>query len=66
MINPKNLIGVDDYNQAFFDQIDEIEIKISNNLDLKEILKNYEIETINVSNFKLSSNSNDIEKKYLS
>ena len=63
VINPKNLIGVDDYNQAFFDQIDEIEIKISNNLDLKEILKNYEIETINVSNFKLSSNSNDIEKK---
>ena len=63
VINPKNLIGVDDYNQAFFDQIDEIEIKISNNLDLKEILKNYEIETINVSNFKLSSNSTDIEKK---
>ena len=63
VINPKNLIGVDDYNQAFFDQIDEIEIKISNNLDLKEILKNYEIETINVSNFKIYSNSNDIEKK---
>ena len=63
VINPKNLIGVDDYNQAFFDQIDEIEIKISNNLDLKKILKNYEIETINVSNFKLSSNSNNIEKK---
>ena len=63
VINPKKLIGVDDYNQAFFDLIDEIEIKISNNLDLKKILKNYEIETINVSNFKLSSNSNDIEKK---
>ena len=63
VINPKNLIGVDDYNQAFFDQIDEIEIKISNNLDIKKILNKYEIETTNVSNFKLSSNSNDIEKK---
>ena len=63
VINPKNLIGIDDYNQAFFDQIDEIEIKISNNLDIKKILNKYEIETTNVSNFKLSSNSNDIEKK---
>ena len=63
VINPKNLIGVNDYNQAFFDQIDEIEIKISNNLDIKKILNKYEIETTNVSNFKLSSNSNDIEKK---
>ena len=63
VINPKNLIGIDDFNQAFFDKIDEIEIKISNNIDLKEILKDLEIETIGVLNFKLSSNSNDIEKK---
>ena len=63
IINPKNLIGVDDFNQAFFDKIDEIEIKISNNLDLKEILTDYDIETISVSDFKISSNKNDIQKK---
>ena len=63
IINPKNLIGIDDFNQTFFDEIDEIEIKISNNLDFKEILKSYEIKTANVSNFKLSSTSSDIEKK---
>ena len=63
IINPTNLIGVDDFNQAFFDKIDEIEGKISNNFDLKEILKSYEIETVSVSNFKLSPNSKEIEKK---
>ena len=63
IINPKNLIGVDNFNQAFFDKIDEIEIKISNNLDLKKILADFNIETISISNFKLSSNKNDIEKK---
>ena len=63
IINPKNLIGVDDFNQAFFDKIDEIEIKISNNLDLKEILSDFDIETISVSDFKISSNKKDIEKK---
>ena len=30
IINPKNLIGVDDFNQSFFDKIDQIEIDISN------------------------------------
>ena len=63
IINPKNLIGVDDFNQAFFDKIDEIEIKIENNLDLKEILTDFDIETISVSDFKISSNKNDIQKK---
>ena len=63
IINPKKLIGVDDFNQAFFDKIDEIEIKISNNLDLKEILTNYGITTTNVSNFRFSPSSKKIEKK---
>ena len=63
VINPKNLIGVDDFNQSFFDKVDEIEVKISNNLDLNEILKTYDIKTNSVSNFKLSSNSKNIEKK---
>ena len=39
IINPQNLIGVDDFNQVFFDKIDEIEIKISENSNISEILK---------------------------
>ena len=29
IINPKNLVGIDEFNQAFFDKIDQIEIDIS-------------------------------------
>ena len=63
VINPKNLIGIDEFNQTFFDKIDEIEIKISNNQDLKSILSNFNIIPTEVRNFKYSSDKNDIEKK---
>ena len=63
IINPKNLVGVDEYNQAFFDKIDEIEIKLSDNEDLKSILSNFNIKTTEIKNFKYSSEKNEIEKK---
>ena len=63
VINPKNLIGIDEFNQVFFDKTDEIEIKISNNQDLKSILSNFNIIPTEVRNFKYSSDKNDIEKK---
>ena len=45
-ISPKNLLGVDDFNQAFFDKIDDIENKISKNIDFKTIIKELEIKSI--------------------
>ena len=63
IINPLNLIGIDEFNQAFFDKIDEIEIKISNNIDFKSILLGTNIETINVKNFRYSQGVKSIEKK---
>ena len=63
IINPKNLIGINKFNQAFFDKIDQIEIDISNNIDFKTITGELNIETFNVSNFKFSSDKNEIEKK---
>ena len=63
IINPKNLIGVDEFNQAFFDKIDEIEIGISNDLDLGSILSGTDIKQIQVSNFRYTYDKNDIEKK---
>ena len=63
ILNPKNLIGSDEFNQAFFDKIDEIEIEISNNTDLKTILEPLDIEVKNVLNFKYSQDKNKIEKK---
>ena len=63
VINPKNLIGVDEFNQAFFDKIDEIEIAISNNLDLDLILSGTDIQQIEVKDFRYTYDKNDIEKK---
>ena len=63
IINPKNLIGVEEFNQTFFDKIDQIEIDISNNLDFKKILNNTDIKTINRTNFRYSDNKSGIEKK---
>ena len=63
IINPKNLVGVDQFNQAFFDKIDEIEIDISNNVNFKTITDKLNLMPINVSDFRYSPNQNQIEKK---
>ena len=63
ILNPKNLIGTDEFNQAFFDKIDEIEIDISNEIDFETIVSKLDIKPISLTNFKISSTSNDIEKK---
>ena len=63
IINPMKLLGVDEFNQAFFDKIDEIEIDISNNVDLKKIVDKFDIQPINVLNLKISNKTKKIEKK---
>ncbi len=62
-INPKNLVGVEEYNQAFFDSIDQIEIDISNEVDFNNIIQKFDIESTSISNFKYSENADEIEKK---
>jgi peptidyl-prolyl cis-trans isomerase D len=63
IINPKNLIGMNEFNQTFFDKIDQIEIDISNDIDFETIVLNLNIKPVKVSNFKLSVDKNEIEKK---
>ena len=63
ILNPKSLIGVDEFNQSFFDKIDQIEIDIANNLSIKKIIEEYDISLINKVNFKFSDDKNEIEKK---
>jgi peptidyl-prolyl cis-trans isomerase D len=63
IINPKNLIGLDDFNQAFFDKIDQIEIDISNDVSFETIISNINIKPVVINNFKFSENKNSIEKK---
>ncbi len=63
IINPMNLIGVNEFNQSFFDKIDQIEIDLSNEIDFKTITSNIKIKPLRVNNFRFSSNKNEIEKK---
>ena len=63
IINPKNLIGIDDFNQSFFDKIDQIEIDISNEVEFETIISSLNISATNIENFRYSSDKNEIEKK---
>ena len=56
-------MGVDEFNQSFFDKIDQIEIDIANGVKFNEIIKDFEIKPIKKTNFKFSSGLNEIEKK---
>ena len=50
-ISPKKLLGVDEFNQAFFDKIDDIENQISKNIDFKIIVKNFEMSPTEVNSY---------------
>ena len=51
ILNPQNLLGIDDFNQAFFDKIDQIEIDISNEVQFENIVSKFNISSIKVANF---------------
>ena len=63
IINPLNLIGVDEFNQSFFDKIDQIERDISNDVQFKSLIEDLEIRPTKIVNFKYSKEKKDIEKK---
>jgi peptidyl-prolyl cis-trans isomerase D len=63
IINPNNLIGVDEFNQSFFDKIDQIEVDISNEVNFETIVSGLQIKPIKVKNFKFSTEKNKIEKR---
>ena len=62
-INPKNLIGIEEFNQVFFDKIDQIEIDISNEVQFETIISDLNLKPVKVKNFKFSEKKNEIEKK---
>ena len=63
LVNPKNLVGLDEFNQAFFDKIDFIENEISKDVDFNSILSNLELEPTTVKDFSLSNTPKEIEDK---
>ena len=63
VMDPIKLVGVDEFNQAFFDKIDQIEIDISNEVDFETITSNLDLKPIRISNFKFSVDKKIVEKK---
>ena len=63
IITPKNLIGIDEFNQSFFDAIDEIENKISKNIDFKTITDGLNIKSITKKDYINLENKETIENK---
>ena len=63
IINPKNLVGVDEFNQAFFDKIDQIEIDMSNELPFDTIVRDFNLKSKKIKDFRFTYDKSDIEKK---
>jgi len=63
IITPKNLIGLDEFNQAFFDAIDEIDNKISKNIDFYKIINELNIKPIIKKDYINLENKKTIENK---
>jgi len=55
VLNPKILIGLEEFNQDFFDEIDKIENKISNGESFESIIQNIKTDITEIKEFTPSS-----------
>ena len=62
-ISPKNLIGIEDFNQEFFDKIDDIENQISKNIDFKTIVQSLNMTPTLVTSYISLNNERNTENK---
>ena len=51
ILNPKNLIGIDEFNQDFFNEIDKIENQISQGNTFNSLIQNINVDIIEVNEF---------------
>ena len=63
LINPKIIIGINDFNQEFFDKIDQIENDILNGISFDTIISEFKLESKYIKDYKFSNKNNEIEKK---
>ena len=61
-ITPKSLIGSDEFNNEFFNKIDDLENKISNNINFEALSAELKIVPTTKKKFIVRSNDNDIDK----
>ena len=65
-ITPQNLIEIDEFNDEFFNKIDEIENSILNGSNLREINEIYNFNLNEINNFVLNDNSDEVLKEIYS
>ncbi len=61
VLNPKNLIGVEEFNQEFFDEIDRIENRISEGDNFETVLENINVEIKEIIEYAPSSEAQTTE-----
>ena len=63
VINPQNLVGISNFNQEFFDKIDQIENNILNGVEFNSIVSEFDLKTVTINDYKYSDKSDIVEKK---
>ena len=61
VLNPKNLIGIEEFNQEFFDEIDKIENQISEGAGFETILENINVEVKEIIEYAPTSEAQSSE-----
>ena len=62
-VTPQNLIGLNEYNNEFFDKIDEIESKLLNNTNFNDIVNFYNLKSISRNKITLNSENTELDVK---
>jgi len=62
-VGPKNLIGTEEFNQEFFNKIDDIENQISKNVDFKTIVNKLNLTPTTINSYINVDNKETIENK---
>ena len=62
-VTPQNLIGINEYNNDFFDKIDEIESKLLNNTNFNDIVNFYNLKSISRNKITLNSGNTKLDEK---
>ncbi len=63
LVDPQILIGINDFNQEFFNKIDEIENDILNGISFDALMTKFNLNSNYIKDYKFSDKSNEIEKK---
>ena len=65
-ITPKDLVEIEEFNEEFFNKIDEIDNDIVIGTNISEIKKKYNLDLVSINNYKVNIESEEILKEIYS